>query len=128
MTDPQGMSDYLAEHLLGWRLAEPVNGKPYWETYSASSGAVKNRRPVACSAWHPHTDIAQCFEYIIPAMRKRGFVFDLFDETTGNEIGKFPALWIASFNDYHSANHTSDNYPPSAAIVEAAYKAIKNME
>src|SRR3990167_11207598 len=76
MTDLQEMSDYLAEHLLGWHIEDGV-----WANEDATKFAVGGlffqEHVEGGKSWHPHTDIAQCFEYIVPAMTKIGWQLSL---------------------------------------------------
>jgi len=119
MTDLQEMSDYLAEHLLGWTMQDRtptlITFHEWWW------GTPEMDLVVRFDLWHPHTDIAQCFEYIVPAMTKTGWQLSLdVGETSSSAMWWRPVRFPAPFKLQHSL--------PSAALVEAAYQAIKEQK
>ena len=78
--------------------------------------------------WHPTTDIAQCFEYVVPKMRERGYAIMLdyycegaMDETLGWQ-------WYVSFYIDGGPNDAgaSHNASPAAAICAAARAALES--
>ena len=115
MTDLQEMSDYLAEHLLGWNVDDMLwfdkNNKP----------VINHSDFVTRNSWRPHSDIAQCFEYIVPAMTKIGWQLSLdVGETSSSAMWWRPVCFPAPFKLQHSLT--------SAAVVEATYQAIKEQK
>ena len=119
MTDLQGMSDYLAEHRLGWKRSEelPTAMPADYPCWTVDGKVVA----MEYDEWRPHRDIAQCFRYIVPAMIA-SWRFDLEND---NIINSQLPIWRASFDDGASTHYGESTASPSAAIVEAAYKAIK---
>src|SRR3990167_2087801 len=113
----QEMSDYLAEHLLGWKIRYG-----YW--INQNNGFAFNHsvsEDLATPLRHPHTDIAQCFDYIVPAMRDMGFRFEI-EYSRFAQVNSEEPVW-----EWHAANRGlvfADN--ASAAIVETAYQAIRD--
>ena len=127
MIDLQEMSDYLAEHLLGWQKGEHdiFEGIRYYGQPGLSrireawfgSGKVQ----LSPSAnWHPHTDIAQCFRHIVPAMEKKGYSISLNNDDVGFSV----VFWNMNKDGVQKMGDCqSDN--AAVAIVEAAYRVIK---
>lgn len=80
------------------------------------------------SVWHPKTDIAQCFEYVVPKMRERGYAIMLDYYCEGAMDESLGWQWYVSFyidggpNDA-GASHNAD---PAAAICAAARAALES--
>lgn len=116
----QQQSDYLAEHLLGWRSGS-FNCTPAWITPTDDLGSYRQ-------LWHPPSDIIQCFEYIVPAMRELGYDFYLKQwkiSTNGVED------WVRSVDFEQQLDRTgayAKGETFSEAIVRAAYLAVKAMK
>src|SRR3990167_1816955 len=128
----QEKADYLAAHLLGWHREDSsdVWGKNNWR-WADKEGTFRGYTADSVSpmcapdfAWTPQDDISQCFAHIIPAMEKRGIRLELL-ETFIDDIPTWDAYFYPEEADgggYGGAD------TPEAAIVEAAYAAIKEKE
>ena len=73
------------------------------------------------SDWHPQDDISQCFAYLIPALTKIGLRVSLFIASHG-AICQIDEYLNREDGDYKA---DANGATPEAAIVEAAYAAIK---
>lgn len=109
----QEMADYLAEHLLGWSLARP---EPFIaDIWTKDSRPIESQLLMKPDTWQPQNNIAQCFEYILPAMTKRKTHLSLKNDNLN---------WDAVF--WNDDKMGIDNQAtPAAAIVKAAYAVVK---
>lgn len=115
----QNKSDWLAEHLLGWRARHG-----YW--MNKNNGYAFNynmAEDLATPQWQPHEKIEQCFAYIIPTMEKIGFNCELELYRGIMPRAKF-FVTGARAGDIHG-RHFADADTPAAAIVEACYLALQ---
>ena len=125
MTDLQEMSDYLAEHLLGWRVTseEPFPATAWHDANGNYMFLIANKGQDGFQGhgvWQPYDNIAQCFEYIVPAMEELKYFWKLDD--------RWHIPRCAFYKDHVGIHYTSKRYEAAAAIVEAVYKAIKEQE
>lgn len=108
MTDPQIKADRLAEVIGWWRREQ----KP-WRFWLLKDGT----NIMSGYSWVPQDSIEQCFKYVVPAMRERGYDLYLEPDAPGSSV--YTAYFIEGAVPLSASTGCSSGNP-ALAIFEAA--------
>ena len=94
-----------------------------WEIKHGQWYEIDHRYQGLIGEFNPSSDIGQCFEYVVPAMRERGFGLSLCMGVYGVEAIFHKSGFIGSYKAI-----IDDPTKAALAITTAAIKAAKAME